>query len=323
MRFLISLLLCSTVLLGIGRAEPLLKHDDVIAFVGGEDMVAMAEYSYLEAILTRAMPELHLRFRSLAWEGDTVFEQRRDLNYPTLEQQLASTGATVVFAQFGEMESLEGKQGLAPFLAAYEKMLKRLSGKGRRVVVLTPSSIELTTNPPHGDPASTADYSEPILDLAATKGMTAIDILKNPVDDFGVPDADVASELWRDGIHFTEHGHAIAAVVIAAQLNVDSWGLLHLAPDADAPYQTIPTHIASLDRLRKLIQKKNLLWFQYYRPQNWAFLAGDRTNQPSSRDYRDPSKRWFPGEMEQWLPLIEQKETEIAKLAAELGTESK
>jgi len=37
-----------------------------------------------------------------------------------------------------------------------------------------------------------------------------------------------------------------------------------------------------------------------------------------SRDQRDPTKRWFPEEMEQWLPLIEAKEQEIWKLAAAL-----
>jgi hypothetical protein len=35
-----------------------------------------------------------------------------------------------------------------------------------------------------------------------------------------------------------------------------------------------------------------------------------------SRDHRDSTKRWFPAEMEQWLPLIEAKEQEIWKLAA-------
>ena len=65
--------------------EPFFKKDDVIALVGGEDMVAASEYGYLELLLTRALPDYQLKFRSLAWEGDTVFEQRRDLNFPPLE----------------------------------------------------------------------------------------------------------------------------------------------------------------------------------------------------------------------------------------------
>jgi hypothetical protein len=86
--------------------EPFFKKNDVIALVGGEDMVAMSEYGYLELLLQRALPDYHLKFRDLAWEGDTVFEQRRDLNFPPLEAQLDQVGATVVICQFGQMESL-------------------------------------------------------------------------------------------------------------------------------------------------------------------------------------------------------------------------
>jgi hypothetical protein len=72
----------------------------------------------------------------------------------------------------------------------------------------------------------------------------------------------------------------------------------------------------SAERLRQAIQAKNRLWFNYWRPMNWAFLHGDRIEQPSSRDYRDPKIRWFPAEMEKFMPLIEAKEKEIAGLAA-------
>src|SRR5882724_4295132 len=53
-------------------AEPFLKPNDVIALVGGEDMVVASEYGYLELLLTRALPDYKLKFRCLAWEGDTV-----------------------------------------------------------------------------------------------------------------------------------------------------------------------------------------------------------------------------------------------------------
>src|SRR6266446_3256251 len=72
----------------------------------------------------------------------------------------------------------------------------------------------------------------------------------------------------------------------------------------------------SAERLRQMIQAKNRLWFDYWRPMNWAFLHGDRTEQPSSRDHRDPKIRWFPEEMEKFRPLIEAKEKEIWSAAA-------
>ena len=119
-------------------AEPFLKKGDVIALVGGEDMVAASEYGYLELLLTRALPDYRLKFRNLAWEGDTVFEQRRDLNFPPLEAQLDAIGATVVLCQFGQMESLAGKEKLPEFVAAYEKLIERMGGGGKRNIILIP-----------------------------------------------------------------------------------------------------------------------------------------------------------------------------------------
>src|SRR5687767_6810824 len=81
MRFFLCLLLLSFCPL-LRAQEPFLKPNDVVALVGGEDMVVASELGYLEAVMQRALPTYKLKFRSLAWEGDTVFEQRRDLNYP-------------------------------------------------------------------------------------------------------------------------------------------------------------------------------------------------------------------------------------------------
>ena len=129
-------------LFSVRADEPFFKKGDVIALVGGEDMVAMSEYGYLELLLTRALPEHQLKFRNLAWEGDTVFEQRRDLNFPTWEQQLDQIGATVVICQFGQMESLAGLDNLPVFRKAFEKVLRRLSAGGKRqVLVIPPTSF--------------------------------------------------------------------------------------------------------------------------------------------------------------------------------------
>jgi hypothetical protein len=72
---------------------------------------------------------------------------------------------------------------------------------------------------------------------------------------------------------------------------------------------------AAVDKVREAVVHKNRLWFRYWRPTNWAFLAGDRTEQPSSRDHRDRSIRWFPKEMEEFVPLIESADAEIRRQA--------
>jgi hypothetical protein len=121
--------------------------------------------------------------------------------------------------------------------------------------------------------------------------------------------------ITRDGLHLNWTGHFYAARSLTGALR--SFPVL---PPVELRSNTGVLTPESLEHLRQLILEKNRLWFDYWRPQNWAFLRGDRTEQPSSHDHRDPKKRWFPEEMEKFLPLIEAKEREIWKLAQELAT---
>jgi len=233
------------------------QPDDVVALVGGEDMVVMRDQPDLE-LLVRRQPGLSgVRFRSLAFEGDTVFEQFRQLNFPTWEDQLASVGATVVIAQFGKMESLDGPDAAPAFAAAYEKLLDRLAGGTRRVLLLA-------ARPPKGSPAQVvAPYNTAARALARQRGWPFLDL---------------------DRLSLAE------------------------AATGTLGFTTVPPPDPSLVALTR---KKNWLWFHYWRPQNWAFLHGDRTEQQSSRDHRDPTIRWFPEEMKQWLPLVAARDLEI------------
>jgi len=341
-------------------AEPFFKKGDVIAIVGGEDMVALSEYGYLELLLTRALPDYHLRFRNLAWEGDTVFEQRRDLNFPTWEEALEKIGATVVLCQFGQMESL-GKGGrrkaeggseaenaeVAEFIAAYEKLLGRLSGGGkRRIVILAPGSFESAAAQANRDlyaqairtmplqpgglmdispgqrpglPTSRAARPEGAQESPAPAGADAITDGKPRVS----PGANLRQPSGlkrryppdRDGVHLSVNGHVGLALGVRKMTGVSEVGIEGIGySETDGG-----VHNRELEPLRQLIIAKNRLWFDYWRVQNWAFLAGDRTNQPSSRDHLDPTKRWFPEERARFLPLIEAREKEIDALAAKLS----
>ncbi len=330
---LLLLVLC---VLGVfARAEePFFKKGDVIAIVGGEDMVALSEYGYLELLLTRALPDYHLRFRNLAWEGDTVFEQRRDLGFPTWEEQLAKIGATVVLCQFGQMESLAGKEKLPEFIAAYEKLLGRLGGEGkRRIVIVTPVIIPGSADfGVLGDWrakqderlrlgkegwAPFLDYSRAITDLAAAHQWRFVTLMSD-LNTLYSTRAESAIRITRDGIHFNEDGQRKSASVIAISLtSLPDGAIKPLYAHRRDPSGKIVGPEKS--PLRDLIIAKNRLWFDYWRVQNWAFLAGDRTNQPSSRDHLDPAKRWFPEERERFLPLIKAREKEIDTLAAQLA----
>jgi hypothetical protein len=291
-----------------------LKPNDVVAFVGGEDMVAMSEYGYLELFLTRALPEYRLRFRCLAWEGDTVFEQRRDLNYPTLEQHLDKIGATVVIAQFGQMESFAGDEGVPQFVTAYEKLLDRVSGEGkRRVMIVAPTGFEVTrSTPSHLLHVEITKYRDAVEELAKRRHANftypvALQLIFGDVP-CASPDTPLREHpsATRDWVHLTPDSLFILAREIAENVSDRHEKIAQASKESAVRQQ---------ETLRQRIVVKNRLWFNYTRPQNWAFLAGDRTSQPSSRDYRDPNKRWFPGELEQFLPLIETKDAEIWELA--------
>ena len=62
---------------------------------------------------------------------------------------------------------------------------------------------------------------------------------------------------------------------------------------------------------RRLIQHKNILWRQHWRPTNWSFLYGNRQHVPSSKDHRPGQPRWFPEEVNALIPLIEKAEDAI------------
>jgi hypothetical protein len=275
-----------------------LRTNDVIAFIGGANMVALAQSGHLETLLTLRHPHHRLRFRSLAWEGDTVFAQPRDVNYPDLVTQLKQVGATVAFVQFGQMESLAGEAGLTNFVTAYEQLVGRLSADSRRVslVDLDPIALPLSL-----DRSVWITYRKSVIGIA--------DRLKLPFCDLTplVPMClgEGGSNWQRNGISVPDHLMEATASVVAGQ--VSPKGSAEFWPDLKA-LEVIAVH--------RSVAEKNRLWFNYARPSNWAFLAGDRTEQAFSRDYRDRNIRAFAQEMQQFLPLIAEAEKRIDELAA-------
>jgi hypothetical protein len=275
----------------------LLRSQDVVTLVGGEDMVAAWDHGYLEYLVLCQRPELQVKFRSLTKEGDTAFQQFRDFNYPPLEKQLAEIGATVVIVQIGQMESLRGKEQVAEFARAAEALVERLSdGRKRRVILVAPTPL------PAGTPvakrfAAIDVYHEEVARVAQRQELPCI----VPGERRTFAEAD-----YRDGLHLNERGQFTFAAELADALV----GVAERKPPA-APAER---------QLLDVIRSKNQRWFNYVRPENWAFLDGDRTVQPASRDHRDPEKRWFPEEIKEWLPLVAEREREAWAIARQLRT---
>jgi hypothetical protein len=291
------------------------EEGDVIVFSGGEDLVASLEDAYLETLLTLTFPGKKIRFRNLAWEGDTVYDQHRDLNFGTWSNQLHRVGATVVFAQFGQSESLQGKARLPQFMDAYEKLLDEFSRQTQRIVLLSPTPFERTQSPLPDLSVRNGDlqrYIEAIRGLARKRGNLFVDLfvpLRKPTT--------YEQPLTRDGLHLNACGHWLAARETISQLR-----LRGPAPGTSIETESGVVSLPKVEQLRQAIREKNRFWFDYWRPMNWAFLHGDRIEQPSSRDHRDPKIRWFPQEMERFMTLIEEKELTIDDLARKIEVDT-
>jgi hypothetical protein len=200
--------------------------------------------------------------------------------------------------QFGQMESMAGESGVSSFAAAYDQLVRRLSGASQRRLVLVEPTPILVRDGSSVRTKSLGGYSRVVGDLEKTiQGVRCVGL------------SDLRAPRWthRDNWHLDDSGQNGLASVIALSLGFRSWR----------------TDAHEDEALKKAILQKNRLWERYRRPQNWAFLAGDRITQASSRDHRDPSKRWFPEEMKEFVPLIEAKDREIWDLAAKLAGEKK
>lgn len=281
-----------------GAAERIAFRDgDVAAFIGGADVAAAQHSGHAESILAVKYPSL--RFRNFGWEGDTVFAQPRDFNFPSLIEHLRRADATVVFVQFGRME-IFAESGVERFRPAYEKLLNDLVAASLRIILVTPVPFERAEKPLPDLSRRNAELksiSKDIREIARERNLPVIDL-------FQVLSAR-KEPLTEDGLQLTARGHAFAALAMAQELG-------HRTPEGltNEGGWTDP----HLEKVRRLVIEKNQFWFDYWRPQNWAFLGGDRVEQPSSRDHRDPKVRWFPAEMERFQTLIAVKEQEIAKL---------
>jgi putative heme-binding domain-containing protein len=268
-------------------AVNVLDHD-VIALTGGSNMERTRFNGFLQTHLIASKPDGKITVRNFGWEGDTVFEQWRDAGAASStsswrqqrewRRQLRDAGATVVLAQFGQMESLAGVAKLPQFIAAYEKLIAEFAEEGRRVALVAPVPFE-------GKLAvrneSLATYTEAIRDLATKLKLNFIEINKGTAD---------RAALTDNGYQLNELGHRFVAQRIAAGLGV-------------APLEN--------EAARRAVLEMERLWFDYWRPMNWAFLAGDRTGVPYSKDWHDRDKRIFPQEMEDFLPLLTQADENI------------
>jgi putative membrane-bound dehydrogenase-like protein len=270
-------------------------ENEVVVFAGQENLVREQKAAQLEALLTAGFATKKPRFRSMAWEADTVYEQWRDLNFGSWTKQLEAAGATIVIAQFGQMEALDGPGRLPEFVTAYHRLLDQFAARTKKLVLLSPMPFEKPTAPDAPDltlrNADVATYANAVREIATQRGAVFVDLF-TPVTKRGPTEA----RLTGDGIHLTAAGLTEAGKLIARALGADAnasdeWALL-----------------------REAIVQKNELWFDCWRPANWSFVYGDRVSQMFGR--AGGTEPTLKEAFERHRPLIAEADARIHAIAS-------
>jgi hypothetical protein len=265
-----------------------------VIFAGQTNMVRAQQAGYLESQLAAHFADRKPRFRSMSWEGDTVYQQWRDLNFGGWHEQLGWAGAGVVIAQFGQTESLDGPDRLDAFVAGYRHLIDDFSTVTRRIVLISPMPFEKPAGPLAPDlsarNAEVRAYAEAVRKLAAERGCIYVDLF-SPLSSQSQRPA-----LTSNGMHLTTEGQSFVSRIIAKQLGVE------------------PLPEDRLESLRHAIVEKNGLWFNNWRPMNWAFAYGDRQQVPFG--HPGGGRPALRIEFAEFKPLIAKADETIHRLAS-------
>lgn len=265
-----------------------LNDGDVVVMVGQENLVREQKSGELEARLLTGFAAQGVKVRSMAWEGDTVYQQWRDLNFGSWANQLQTVGAGVVLVQFGQIESFDGVARIAEFKSAYHKFLDELGTVTKKVVLVSPMLFESVSDKQLPDltqrNAEVTAYARAVGEVAKQRGAVFVDLVASKPEGEGLTD---------DGWHLNERGLKAVAEKVAASLGA-----------------TMSS--GDLTKIKEAIVEKNRLWFDCWRPANWSFVYGDRVTQLFGKPGgNEPSLREA---FEEHKPLIAQWDARIAGL---------
>jgi putative heme-binding domain-containing protein len=250
-------------------AEPFeLRDGDRVVLVGNTFIEREQNYGHLETRFIARWPDRNVAFRNLGWSGDTVwcdsrgYEHDAARGFENLTKQIREIRPTVVFVGYGMVESFDGDAGLPRFRRGLERMLDMLAAeaKPREVVLISPIRHEKLA-PPLPDPTShnvsLRKCADAIADVATKRNLRFVSLF----------DAEVQTD---NGIHPTEAGYRVVADTITNALSVEV-----------AASQTS-------ENVRQLAIRKNVQFFNQWRPANEPYLFGFRKQEQSRNQIELP-----------------------------------
>ncbi len=119
-----------------------IRPGEVIVLTGQTNAVLAQQEGSLETLLALAAAHEQPRIRHMGWEGDTVYEQNRAMNFGGWQEQFSAVGASTIFAWFGQTEALDDEHNDEAFEAAYDRLLSEFSKATPRLVVVSPVPFE-------------------------------------------------------------------------------------------------------------------------------------------------------------------------------------
>ena len=259
----------------------------------GNTFVERAQQSgYLERELTLAAETANVRFRNLAWSGDTVYGDARSYfgppqeGFDRLTAQMEELQPNVIIVNYGAVAAFEGRAGIPQFLTGYNRLLDMIYEKAgpREIVLMSPAPAESLGGPLPDQTEQNRRltlYRDAIQDLSTTRNFRFLDL-------FGALGAGKALDrkpLTDNGVHYSPNGYAFIAPRLVEQLGLES-------PAVDS---------STAEKLRQLIIQKNRLYFHRWRPANETYLHLFRKHEQGNN----------AKELPMFEPLVKAKELEI------------
>ncbi len=274
-------------------------------------------------------------------ESRAVFGQQKD-GYNSLIKIINETRPTVIFLFYGMNESFAGPAGLAHFEEGYNALLDNVLNPAKdaehvgappaqstnrkdpkdtakappvlprevpRIVMVSPIAFQTdeTTTLAHNlkQNDNLKLYTEAIQKIAEKRGAKFLDMFT--LFGAGKP-IHKAAKLTTDGVHLNSAGYLFYAAGIEKALGLGSaaWKFVVDSGDYNAiPRTTPPADSVALEKVRDLIEAKNVQFFNKWRPQNDTYLFLFRKHEQGRNAKEIP----------EFDPFIAAKETEIAKAA--------